>query len=356
MKPAVELTNITVHRGKKQVLAVDRLTIGQGQQVAVIGPNGAGKSTLLQVVNLLLAPSVGQIRVYGRDGQPLDERAIRRHTSLVFQEPLLVHDSVFNNVALPLKLRGCVRREIEARVAETLQAFHCDHLADRLAQRLSGGEAQRVCLARALVCQPEILLLDEPFSALDPVARRALILELKAVARCQGMTVILVSQQLIDMLHYSERAVVIQAGRPVQDADPETVLRRPVNLTIAQLVGMDNILPCRMEKTAGQSVVHLGDNLAFPLGDDQASEGSHCCLPGDIFRLQNGALPENRPWALWEGEVGEILPGIGLYHATVKGGGLQLNLRVERETASRHFIPGARVQLAFDPREAHLVG
>lgn len=356
MKSAVELTNITVHRGKKQVLAIDSLTIDQGQQVAVIGPNGAGKSTLLQVVNLLLTPSSGQIRIYGRDGQQLNEQAVRRHTSLVLQEPLLIRDTVFNNVALPLKLRGCSRRDIEARVAETLQAFHCDHLADRLAQRLSGGEAQRVCLARALVCQPEILLLDEPFSALDPVARRALILELKAVARCQGMTVILVSQQLIDMLHYSERAVVIQAGRPVQDADPETVLRRPVNLTIAQLVGMDNILPCRINNTAGQAIVRIGDNLAFPSGEGHNGEWTHCCLPGDIFRLQDETLPPDRPWIMWEGEVREVLPGLGLSHATVEGGGLQLNLRVARETASRHFAPGARVQLAFDPREAHLVG
>lgn len=356
MKPAIELTNITVHRGKKQVLAVDSLTIGQGQQVAVVGPNGAGKSTLLQVINLLLAPSGGQIRIYGRDGRQLDERAVRRHTSLVLQEPLLIRDTVMANVALPLRLRGGNRRDIEARVLETLQAFRCDHLAGRLAQRLSGGEAQRVCLARALVCQPEILLLDEPFSALDPVARRALILELKAVTRRQGMTVILVSQQLIDMLHYSERAVVVQAGRPVQDAEPETVLRRPANLTIAQLVGMDNILPCRVDRVGGQALVHVGDSLVFPLNPDHSGQGSHCCLPGDIFRLQDETLPQDRPWVLWEGEVREVLPGIGLCQATVEGGGLQLNLRVARETAGRYFASGAWVRLAFDPREAHLVG
>lgn len=356
MKPAVELSNITVHRGKKQVLAVENLSISQGQQIAVIGPNGAGKSTMLQVINLLLAPTSGQVRIYGRDGQQLDKLGVRRHTSLVLQEPLLIHDTVFNNVALPLKLRGCHRHDIETRVGETLAAFRCDHLAGRLAQRLSGGEAQRVCLARALVCRPEILLLDEPFSALDPVARRALILELKAVARQQGMTVILVSQQLIDMLHYSERAIVVQAGRPVQDAEPETVLRRPVNLSIAQLVGMDNILPCSIDNMGGQLLVRLGETLAFPLDQELSGEKTHCCLPGDIFRLQDESLSADCPWVLWEGKVLEVLPGIGLCHATVEGGGLQLNLRVARETAGRHFVPGEIVRLAFDSREAYLVG
>jgi tungstate transport system ATP-binding protein len=351
------LENVTFDRGpRKRVLAIETLAVRRGELVALVGPNGAGKSTLLQVINLL-HPHRGAITLFGQDTSRADKTALRRRCAMLFQEALLLDDTVFANVARPLKFRGLGPHDTAARVARALADFRCDHLAARRARSLSGGEAQRVSLARALAVDPELLLLDEPFSALDPATRNELIDEIRELAENRGMTVILVSHSFADVLHFAERAVVMAAGSIVQDGPPETILRRPANEQIARLVGMDNILPCTLEQEGrGGAFANLPGGLRFPC----AAPGrpvSACCLPGDALQLWDDRLAAAPvPWVVVEGCVQRLLPGIGAGKLFVKTGELTLCARVPRTFAAENGgLPGEKVRLAFDPADAHLV-
>ncbi len=354
MKTILELSDVKAMRGGKEVLSIGRLNFSQGELVSIIGPNGAGKSTFLQVINHLLPVSQGTIRLYGQEAKDLDIRSFRRRCSLVFQEALILKDTVFNNVALPLKLRNQSKKEIEEKVLKALGAFQCAHLADRLAHQLSGGEAQRVCLARALVCEPELLLLDEPFTALDPSTRMELGLELKQIAVKQNMTVLLVSHNLYDVLLFSERTIVMEKGRIIQDDLPETILRRPVNLATAKLIGMDNIFACKMRQTESGTEVGLHNGFSFlhPAVHSRA-EKMYCCLPGDIFRTH--ANEAGVEVVRFDALVTQVTPSIGVYHIKAEAQGLCFNLKMSREKAVAYLRTGETVRLAFDPREAHFI-
>jgi tungstate transport system ATP-binding protein len=351
----VSLQGVTFDRGaRKRVLDIDRLAVSRGELVALVGPNGAGKSTLLQVINLL-HPHRGAITLFGQDASHADKTALRRRCAMLFQDALLLDDTVFANVAWPLKIRGLAPRDITARVRRALADFRCDHLGERRVRSLSGGEAQRVSLARALAVDPDLLLLDEPFSALDPATRNELVGEIRHLAETRGMTVILVSHSFTDVLHFAERAVVMEAGRIVQDDRPETVLRRPANEQIARLVGMDNILPCRLERVEGDTCVHLAGGPRFPYPGAVSGPVSVCCLPGDALQLWDDRLAAAPvPWVTVEGRVQRLLPGIGACKLYVRVGELTLCARVPRTVASEGLLNGA-VTLAFDPADAHLV-
>ncbi len=353
----VSLAGVTFDRGpRKRVLDIDRLTVSRGELVALVGPNGAGKSTLLQVINLL-HPHRGAITLFGQDARRADKTALRRRCAMLFQEALLLDDTVFANVAWPLRFRGLGPHDITARVCRALADFRCDHLAERRARSLSGGEAQRVSLARALTVDPELLLLDEPFSALDPATRNELIGEIRQLAEARGMTVILVSHSFADVLHFAERAVVMEAGRIVQNDKPETVLRRPANEQIARLVGMDNILPCRLDREGGATFVRLAGGLRFSYPRGAVSGPvSACCLPGDALQLWDDRLAASAvPWVSVEGRVQRLLPGIGACKLFVRAGELTLCARVPRTFAPEGVSPGGTVRLAFDPADAHIV-
>ena len=348
----VQLQNVTFDRGaRKRVLDIDRLAVSRGELVALVGPNGAGKSTLLQVINLL-HPHRGAIALFGQDARHADKTALRRRCAMLFQDALLLDDTVFANVAWPLKIRGIGLHDITARVRRALADFRCDHLEARRARSLSGGEAQRVSLARALAVDPDLLLLDEPFSALDPATRNELVGEIRHLAETRGMTVILVSHSFADVLHFAERAVVMEAGRIVQDDSPETVLRRPANEQIARLVGMDNILPCRLEREGGETSIHLTGGLRFPYPGAVSGPVSVCCIPGDALRLWDDRLAAAPvPWVTVEGRVHRLLPGIGAGKLFVRAGELTLCARVPRTFAPESVT----VKLAFDPADAHIV-
>lgn len=355
MKAAViDMTGVKAYRGKKLVLDVPALQIASGELISVIGPNGAGKSTLLQAINLLLPYREGELRLFGEDGKgnPL---ALRRRCAMVFQEPLFLNSTVFANVALPLHLRHLPESVVAQRVMAMLDMFHCEHLVNRQALRLSGGEAKRVCLARALVCEPELLLLDEPFTALDPATRKNLLVELRQAAEARAMTVVFVSHNLNDVLQFTERVIVMEKGTIVQEGHPGNVIRRPATRAIAELAGMDNILPCKVDETMNGNRILLGQNrsaITYPF--EIPMEAQYCCLPGDIFEIADSDEAEEADQIQWTGLIRQVIPGIGVYQVVVETQGLVLNLRLAREQAA-HLAVGQTLRFSFDPAESHLI-
>ncbi|MCX7780760.1 MAG: ABC transporter ATP-binding protein [Negativicutes bacterium] len=347
------IDGLRVYRGGKRVLAIEKLTVSPGEVVTFIGPNGAGKSTLLLAINMLLPYQEGSLKLFGQEAAKANELALRRRCSLLFQEPMFLDDTVYNNVALPLTLRKIKGKEAEARVLRVLEITRCRHLAGRPAQRLSGGEAQRVNLARALVTGPELLLLDEPFGSLDMVTRRSLLAELRQILEDEAVTAIMVSHSMGDVLYLSKRTVVLQEGSVTQDSSPENILRRPANAEIARISGMDNILRCQTALLQQETWVSLTERIGFAVPGAVAA--AYCCLPGDIFRLlsQNEMLAPG--WVEVCGYTRHVIPGVGHYQAKVAIGDIEFTVRLPRDQAIMALAPGRTVRLAFHPSDVHLV-
>jgi tungstate transport system ATP-binding protein len=232
--PHVRVDRLVVRRGGRVVLEVDALQLARGEILALVGPNGAGKSTLVTALALIERPAAGTIVL---DGEPVDWRqgalAARRRLAIVFQEPLLFDTTVFENVATGLKLRGVSRRERTPRIEHWLGRLGIRHLATRPARTLSGGEAQRTSLARALVLEPELLLLDEPFAALDPPTRDRLVDDLLPLLRETATTTVLVTHDRDEALEVGDRVGVILDGRLAQLDTPARVLSEPVSEGVA---------------------------------------------------------------------------------------------------------------------------
>ncbi len=236
---------LAVSRGGKRVLDVDALDIPAGQVTVVIGPNGSGKSTLLGVLQLLIKPDTGDLHI---DGEPmrLDPLATRRRTASVFQEALLLNTMVRKNVETALGIHKVPKKERGARAERWLSRFGVDHLADRHAHDLSGGEAQRVSLARAFALEPEVLLLDEPFSALDAPTRAALIDDFAATVSETRVTTVLVTHDRDEALRLASQVVVLIAGRVHQVGTPGEVFGAPADEEVASFVGIENVWPARL--------------------------------------------------------------------------------------------------------------
>ncbi len=352
----LEMTGIEVYRRKQRTLNIRSLQVAAGEMVAVVGPNGSGKSTLLQLVNMHLPYKAGTMYLFGEDAAHIDKQAVRRRCSLVFQETLLLNDTVFNNVALALRFRGMAEKEVTERVNAALTEFRCAHLADRMAGNLSGGEGQRVSLARALVYQPELLLLDEPFAALDAFTRRRLLADIREIAAKNGTTVMLVSHSFNDVLYFAERAIVMQSGDIIQDDKPEVILRRPVNEVVASLVEMDNIIPCQIKAAGDACFVKLSNGIEFPCSSNITQNTTACCLPGDALYIWNEQLEHQIVnWVQIQGNITHIIPGIGMYRVIIESQGLSLTVRVLREQVTGIYDLGMKIKIAFNPEEAHMI-
>jgi tungstate transport system ATP-binding protein len=221
----LSLRDVRVRRGGQAILDVPAVEVWPGEVLAVVGPNGAGKSTLLQVMALLVAPDAGEVRFRGTVAQARRNPVpVRRRMAVVFQEPLLFDTSVFENVASGLRLRGVERAAVRARVGVWLERLGIAPLAGRAARTLSVGEARRTSLARALVLEPELLLLDEPFGALDYPTRQALLAELPTLLVAARTTTVLVTHDPTEAQALATRAIALQGGRIVAEGAVADVL------------------------------------------------------------------------------------------------------------------------------------
>jgi tungstate transport system ATP-binding protein len=236
MKALVELRDLLVKRGKHPALQLDHLTIQEGEVLAVVGPNGAGKSTLLLTLARLLKPEQGEILFNGQQALAESDTVYRRRIALVMQDPLLFDTSAFDNVASGLRFRGIARDEIRRKVPLWLERLGVGHLSKRGAGQLSGGEAQRVSLARALVLEPQLLLLDEPFSALDPPTRSRLLEDLEKLLAETITTTVFVTHDLPEAAQLAGRMAVIIGNRLRQVGKPDDLLVSPADEEVAQFL------------------------------------------------------------------------------------------------------------------------
>ncbi len=251
MKEALlRLQEAAVARGRRVVLQVPRLEVFPHEVLAIIGPNGAGKTTLLLALAALLPLQRGELRFRGRIVRPRDSLAYRRRIAVVLQEPLLLRGTVYDNVALGLRLRGLPENQLRERVHSWLNRLNIAHLAHRPAKRLSGGEARRVSLARALAVQPDILFLDEPFNALDTPTRQQLLTDLQALFRAEGLTAVYITHDFGEALALGRRVAVVMDGRVQQVGTPQQVFSAPRDVRVARFVGVETVLSGQVVRQA----------------------------------------------------------------------------------------------------------
>jgi ABC-type sulfate/molybdate transport systems ATPase subunit len=239
MGAVLRLWDIRHRRGGREVLAIDELDVGAGERVGVLGPNGAGKTTLLRLLAGLAAPTAGTVEI---DGVPIANADLdhRRRIGYATQRPALLSTSVIRNVELPLRWRGLDRPARTSAATAALERLNVGRLADRKALSLSGGEAQRVSLARALALEPRLLLLDE----------RAFFHDLELALTNRTTTVVHVSHRAEEALRLADRIAVLTDGTLRQLGDPQSVVRQPADATVARLVGYENVLPVQIDPSA----------------------------------------------------------------------------------------------------------
>jgi len=236
--PLVEVRDLLVVRGTMRVLEIDSLAIEAGETLVVVGPNGAGKSTLLLALASLIEAQRGRLMFRGSPVASGD-LAYRRRLGLVLPDPLLLDTSVFANVAAGLRFRGVPPAEVRSRVADWLGRFGVAHLIGRPARQLSSGEAQRVSLARALVLEPDLLLLDEPFASVDAATRSRLIDDFEHLMRTARVTCVFVTHDLDEAVRLGDRMAVVISGTLRQCDVPSRVLAAPVDEDVAAFVGAE---------------------------------------------------------------------------------------------------------------------
>ncbi len=326
------------------------ISVARGEFVSLLGPSGCGKTTLLRCVAGLLRPDAGRIAVARRDITALP--AHRRNIGVVFQNyALFPHLTVAENIGFGLSAQGVPRAEAAPRVAEALALVRMAEHAGKPVSALSGGQQQRVAVARALVVRPSLLLLDEPFSALDRKLRETMQVELKHLLREVGITAIFVTHDQEEALVVSDRIAVMNAGRIEQLADPATLYGRPATLYVLDFVGQSTRLSGRVTATVSGMVT-----VETALGPVRA--------PG-AFAPGSRVAVAVRPEAMALDAGGGVPQGMNLLAARVSeisflGSRTQLHLGMPAEGADRGVVelprlpegvhPGSRVTIAF--REA----
>ncbi len=335
------VTGVTKRFGPVTALSDVSLTVDSGEFVTILGPSGCGKTTLLRIVAGLEVADGGRVFLGGSDITRLP--AHKRHVNTVFQNyALFPHLDVYENIAFGLRSRRFPAEEVDARVRAALEMLHLEEMPRRRTFQLSGGQKQRVALARALVNQPDVLLLDEPMSALDAKLRAEVQLELRRLQRRLGKTFVLVTHDQNEAMTVSDRIFVMREARIVQSGPPAEVYDRPVNRFVAEFLGTTNLIPAWRNNGS----VHTEMGTLAPRQHPTWERGALSIRPERI--LVRSAKPESNGVRAVISEV--IYRGDHL-DVFVQPGSLHL-----RSTPGTGLAPGQRVWLELPARHLEAIG
>ncbi len=302
-EPVVVLDAIRKAYGS--TIAIDNvsLSIQSGEFLTLLGPSGSGKTTCLRIIAGMIQPDRGRLMIAGRDVSAVPMH--RRNIGMVFQNySLFPHMTVAQNVAYPLRVRGIGGAEAGRRVGAALEMIRLSAIGARRPDQLSGGQQQRVALARALVFEPDVLLLDEPLSALDRVLREEMQFELRRIHRETGKTMVCVTHDRSEALTMADRIVVMRAGQVVQDAAPREIYERSNSRFVAEFLGETNVLPMTLQQEGESTVVMDAVGRTLPL------QGQTAALPPGpvecVIRVESVLLRPAEAGSGWQGTVTEV--------------------------------------------------
>jgi spermidine/putrescine transport system ATP-binding protein len=353
---AVELRAISKSFDGHPAVVDVTLAVERGEFFSLVGPSGCGKTTLLRLIAGFEIPSCGGILL---DGAPVTDLSPRhRPLNLVFQHyALFPHMSVYKNVAFGLEMLKLPQTEIDQRVRQVLDLVHLSGLEKRYPKQLSGGQQQRAALARAIVTEPPVLLLDEPLGALDLKLRKAMQLELKSLQRRLGLTFIHVTHDQEEALAVSDRLAVMYAGRVLQIGTPEAIYEHPKSRFVADFIGEANLFEGEVKALAGAYARVAVNGVEFNacVRSEAVSAGSPVLLtlrPERIV-LDRQPLPEgDNSFLGWIEDA--VYLGTDTRYTVRLGDRLQVTVRRQNHTGG-HLARGEPVYLSWSALSSHLL-
>lgn len=352
MSAGIDLENVCCDFGTFRAVDNANVSIKPGEFFSFLGPSGCGKTTILRMVSGFIEPTEGTIRIGGQDVK--GTRPNQRPTALIFQNlalfPLM---PIWENISFGLEVRGVDKATRRRKAEELLKLVDLPGAADKMVSQLSGGQKQRVAIARALAVEPQVMLLDEPLSALDLKLRQHMRAELRAIQQRTGVTFIYITHDQGEALAMSDRVGVMSQGRIQQIADPREIYNNPVNGFVAGFVGENNIFEGEVQQAASGMA-----SFATPHGTFRARLGD---LGGKAGRLY--VRPEHTALSATPGPENAIPVTIGdvsfegnfiTVHAT-SDSGAALTSEIRNDGSATVPERGAKMFMAFDPARAAIL-
>nr|WP_309402279.1 ABC transporter ATP-binding protein [Aminobacter niigataensis]WMD00220.1 ABC transporter ATP-binding protein [Aminobacter niigataensis] len=346
----IQLKQLTKSYGNHVAVAGIDLHIAEGEFFSLLGPSGCGKSTTLRMIAGFVQPTSGEVLIGSDDVTALPPE--KRDIGIVFQNyAIFPHMNVADNIAFGLKLRKRPREEIRKQVTHALTQVGLSGYEDRYQRQLSGGEQQRVALARVLVTEPRILLLDEPLSALDKSLREEMKYWIKGLQKKLGITTVYVTHDQDEALTMSDRIGVMQKAQVVQVGTPQDIYERPKTLFVTTFIGHSNVMDATVGSGAGQDMTVLIDGKPVP------TRGPENLAPGQAIKLV--VRPENvligpdetMPIRLPATVLSETYQGaLVRYHLAV--GGQEIVAERQNQSGNERFDPGTPVMIGWDPHRS----
>ncbi|HDR72542.1 MAG TPA: ABC transporter ATP-binding protein [Methanoculleus sp.] len=349
----IEFDHVSLRLGNFSLRDVS-FKIRQGDFYFILGPSGAGKTVLLEGIAGLHSPQSGRILLRGENvvGIPPEYRRV----SLVYQDySLFPHMTVAKNIAFGLKMQGVDRHTIEQKVEDLLAAFNIGTLRDRHPLTLSGGEQQRVAIARALAVDPDILLLDEPFSALDPLTKEKFIEDLREIHRTRDLTIVQVTHARDEAMRLATRVAVIIEGKLAAENDVERIFNAPETCEVARFVGIENVLEGRIVSSSDHVVrVETGAATIIAVSDLPEGEEVAACFRAEDVTLAPPSSARSSARNAFEGIITRFTPMGPLMRVSIDCG-FPLVATVLRDTVKEMGLtPGSSVRASVKASIVHL--
>jgi molybdate/tungstate transport system ATP-binding protein len=349
----IEFDGVSLRLGTFALKEVS-LNIRNGDFYFILGPSGAGKTVLLEAIAGLHSPQSGHVLLRGEDVTGIPPE--RRRIALVYQDySLFPHMNVARNIAFGLKMQKVDRHTIEQRVEDLLEAFDIGDLRDRCPVTLSGGEQQRVAIARALAVEPDILLLDEPFSALDPVTKEKFIEDLQEIHRTRNLTIVQVTHARSEAMRLATRVAVIIDGMLVAEGGVEEIFDTPATCELARFVGIENILEGRVV-SASERVVTIATEVATIIAVSDLKEGEEvaaCFRAEDVTLSLPGGLQSSARNA-FEGTITGFTPMGPLMKVSIDCGFSLVATVLQDTVEEMGLAPGSRIRASVKASNVHL--
>ncbi len=335
---------------KDAVILTDiNLSLERGEVFALIGPTGSGKTTLMKLIDLLTKPSLGSIYFDEVDVTEAesDRLAARRRMSLVQQKPIVFNMNVYDNVAVGLRWRGVAKNSIREKAEHALDLVGMADYAHRDAKTLSGGETQRIALARALVIQPDLLLLDEPTANLDPNSVSKIEEVIEHVIKEHEISVFMTTHDMVQGQRLSHKVGVLIDGQMLQMGKPDEIFNAPQSKEVAEFVGIDNILAGTIEKKDGElaDVKVAGGAISAISGFEKGESVYALIRPEDITLslARDGGSARN----VFGGVINKIITLGSLVHIEVDCGFPLFVVLTARSTIDMGLVVGTQVFISF---------
>lgn len=353
MSAGIELENVCCDFGSFRAVDNANVAIKPGEFFSFLGPSGCGKTTILRMISGFIDPTKGVIRIGGKDMK--GSRPNQRPTALIFQNlalfPLM---PIWENISFGLEVRGVDKATRRAKAEELLRLVDLPGAADKMVSQLSGGQKQRVAIARALAVEPQVMLLDEPLSALDLKLRQHMRAELRAIQKRTGVTFIYITHDQGEALAMSDRVGVMSHGRIQQIADPREIYNNPVNGFVASFVGENNIFSGDLGQVSDGMAAFTTPHGTFRarLGEQATGKGIKLFVRPEHTIISKDAPAENAI----HGRVEEVsFEGNFIAVHAVTDSGMKMTAELRNDGSTPIPDVGAQVWMGFDARHAAIL-